>query len=311
MTKITIGRDTSNDVVFENISTISNFHSEIIIDESGNNITYTDHSSNGSWINNQKIQNTSVIISRNDKIVLPGDCELDLLKILPQQETKPASEFANTVVEQQTAQQQYQQPQEQYQQPQQQYQQPQQQYQQPQQQYQQPQQQYQQPQQQYQQPQQQYQQPQQQYQQPQQQYQQPQQQYQDIREQLPTSRGLLKMILLGAITFGIYPIVVICKISTEINTVARADYKHTMHYLLTVLLTPVTLGIIPLIWYNNLCNRIGNELKRRNIRYDFSASDFWLWAVLGSLIAVGPFIFIHKFMHAMNKINGSYNQFGE
>ena len=283
MTKITIGRDTSNDVVFENISTISNFHSEIIIDESGNNITYTDHSSNGSWINNQKIQNTSVIISRNDKIVLPGDCELDLLKILPQQETKPASEFANTVVEQQTAQQQYQQPQEQYQQPQQQYQQPQQQYQQPQQQYQ----------------------------QPQQQYQQPQQQYQDIREQLPTSRGLLKMILLGAITFGIYPIVVICKISTEINTVARADYKHTMHYLLTVLLTPVTLGIIPLIWYNNLCNRIGNELKRRNIRYDFSASDFWLWAVLGSLIAVGPFIFIHKFMHAMNKINGSYNQFGE
>ena len=276
MTKITIGRDTSNDVVFENISTISNFHSEIIIDESGNNITYTDHSSNGSWINNQKIQNTSVIISRNDKIVLPGDCELDLLKILPQQETKPASEFANTVVEQQTAQQQYQQPQEQYQQPQQQYQQPQQQYQ-----------------------------------QPQQQYQQPQQQYQDIREQLPTSRGLLKMILLGAITFGIYPIVVICKISTEINTVARADYKHTMHYLLTVLLTPVTLGIIPLIWYNNLCNRIGNELKRRNIRYDFSASDFWLWAVLGSLIAVGPFIFIHKFMHAMNKINGSYNQFGE
>ncbi len=283
MTKITIGRDTSNDVVFENISTISNFHSEIIIDESGNNITYTDHSSNGSWINNQKIQNTSVIISRNDKIVLPGDCELDLLKILPQQETKPASEFANTVVEQQTAQQQYQQPQEQYQQPQEQYQQPQQQYQQPQQQYQ----------------------------QPQQQYQQPQQQYQDIREQLPTSRGLLKMILLGAITFGIYPIVVICKISTEINTVARADYKHTMHYLLTVLLTPVTFGIIPLIWYNNLCNRIGNELKRRNIRYDFSASDFWLWAVLGSLIAVGPFIFIHKFMHAMNKINGSYNQFGE
>ena len=276
MTKITIGRDTSNDVVFENISTISNFHSEIIIDESGNNITYTDHSSNGSWINNQKIQNTSVIISRNDKIILPGDCELDLLKILPQQETKPASEFTNTVVEQQTAQQQYQQPQEQYQQPQQQYQQPQQQYQ-----------------------------------QPQQQYQQPQQQYQDIREQLPTSRGLLKMILLGAITFGIYPIVVICKISTEINTVARADYKHTMHYLLTVLLTPVTLGIIPLIWYNNLCNRIGNELKRRNIRYDFSASDFWLWAVLGSLIAVGPFIFIHKFMHAMNKINGSYNQFGE
>lgn len=38
--------------------------------------------------------------------------------------------------------------------------------------------------------------------------------------QLPTQRGLLKMVVFGFLTFGIYPIVVYSLISTEINIVA-------------------------------------------------------------------------------------------
>jgi hypothetical protein len=53
-----------------------------------------------------------------------------------------------------------------------------------------------------------------------------------------------------------------------------------------------------------------NELVRRGIKYDFGASDFWLWNILGSLIFVGPFIYIHKRMKAMNLINADYNQKG-
>ena len=119
------------------------------------------------------------------------------------------------------------------------------------------------------------------------------------------------MALLGPITLGIYPLIVLCKISSEINKVARNDRKNTMHFLLMLLLSPITLGIFTLIWYHNLCSRIGDELKRRNIPYSFGASDFWLWCMLGALIGVGPLVFIHKFMHAMNHLNGSYNQYGE
>ena len=51
--------------------------------------------------------------------------------------------------------------------------------------------------------------------------------------QLPTSRGLVKIFFLGLITFGIYPLVIYSKISTEINTVAsKYDGQHTMHYCL-------------------------------------------------------------------------------
>lgn len=129
--------------------------------------------------------------------------------------------------------------------------------------------------------------------------------------QLPISRGLLKIILLGFITLGIYPLVVYSKISREINIIAsRHDGLSTMHYILVLLLSPFTFGIVPLVWFHRICNRIGNELRRRGIPYEFDASTFWLWNVLGYLILVGPLVFVHKFMKAMNILNADYNEKG-
>lgn len=123
-----------------------------------------------------------------------------------------------------------------------------------------------------------------------------------------TTRGLLKYILLDIITFGIYGIVVMTHISEEINVIAMPrDGKHTMHYLLVYLVFGVlTLYIAPLVWSHRLCNRIGDELVARNCGYTFGASDFWLWNVLGCLIIIGPFVWRHKILKAMNLINLDY-----
>ncbi len=127
--------------------------------------------------------------------------------------------------------------------------------------------------------------------------------------QLKTNRSLLKYILLSLVTFGIYGLVVDCRISSEINEVAsRYDGKKTMHFaLLFFLVAPVTLGIAALVWSHRISNRIGGELKRRNQNYEFSAKTFWLWAILGSFIIVGPFIYKHKMLKSMNLINADYN----
>ena len=114
--------------------------------------------------------------------------------------------------------------------------------------------------------------------------------------QLKTNKGLLKTILLSLITFGIYPLVVMSAVSNDINIVAsRYDGKKTMHFcLLLFIVAPITFGIAGIVWYHRISNRIGNELSRRGIAYSFSATDFWLWNVLGSLIVVGPFVSLHK-----------------
>ena len=127
--------------------------------------------------------------------------------------------------------------------------------------------------------------------------------------QLKTNKGLLKTILLSIITFGIYELVVMSAVSSDINIVAsRYDGKRTMHYcLLFFIIAPITLGIGAIVWFHKISNRIGAELKRRGIAYNFSAADYWLWSVLGGLIIVGPFVYLHKMFKAVNQMNAHYN----
>lgn len=127
--------------------------------------------------------------------------------------------------------------------------------------------------------------------------------------QLKTNRGLLKFILLSLVTFGIYSIVAMSSVSTDINIIAsKYDGKKTMHFcLLSFVFSWLTCGIGVFVWYHKLSNRIGNELKRRNIDYSFNASSFWLWTLLGSFIVIGPFIYCHKLFKAMNLIAEDYN----
>lgn len=126
---------------------------------------------------------------------------------------------------------------------------------------------------------------------------------------LSTNRGLLKYILLSAITFGIYGLVVMSTISADINTIAsKYDGKKTMHYcLLVFIFSWLTLGIAPLVWFHRISARIGDELARRGIAYSFGAGSFWGWSILGAMIGVGPFIYYYKLFKAMNLLSMNYN----
>ena len=129
---------------------------------------------------------------------------------------------------------------------------------------------------------------------------------------IKVNRGLAKYILLSIITFGIYPLVFMSGISTDINLIAsHYDGKKTMHFCLVFFIFSwLTFGIVPIVWYHNLSARIGRELGRRGIGYSFGAGSFWGWNVLGSLIFVGPFIYLHKLCKSMNLLAGSYNVYG-
>lgn len=130
--------------------------------------------------------------------------------------------------------------------------------------------------------------------------------------QLKTNRGLVKTILLSAITLGIYGLVVYCGISNDINIIAsRYDGRRTMHFaLLCFLIGPLTCGIAYFVWNHKICARMKNELSRRNIPYSFGSASFWGWDVLGSFIVIGPLVFAHKLFKATNLLCENYNQNG-
>jgi hypothetical protein len=127
--------------------------------------------------------------------------------------------------------------------------------------------------------------------------------------QLKTNRGLLKYIIFSIITFGIYPLVLMSSVSSDINLIASPyDGKKTMHFcLLAFIFTGLTFGIAPLVWYHRISNRIGNELDRRGINYAFGAGSFWGWNILGAFIGIGPLVYTHKLLKAMNLLSENYN----
>ena len=127
--------------------------------------------------------------------------------------------------------------------------------------------------------------------------------------QLRINRGLLKLILLGMVTCGIYPLILFSSVSTDINIIAqRYDGRKTMHYILMILISPFTCGILAIVWYHKISERIGNELMRRGIAYNFGAGTYWIWFWLGSLLfGIGPLVYMHKMLTAMNLLSADYN----
>lgn len=70
-----IGRNPKNDIVIADMS-VSDCHGEITIEDNGQ-IIYTDHSSNGTYINGLFIQHNSQLVTVGDHIVFPGGMEFN------------------------------------------------------------------------------------------------------------------------------------------------------------------------------------------------------------------------------------------
>lgn len=119
-----------------------------------------------------------------------------------------------------------------------------------------------------------------------------------------------KLFGLSLITCGIYSLVYYGKRSDDLNFLTSKYYEKPLmnFWLVYLLLSSLTCGILPLVWMHKFCTRIGEEADRRGVNTgNFGASTFWLWGILGSFIFVGPFIFQYKLNQAMNAISHDYN----
>jgi len=163
-------------------------------------------------------------------------------------------------------------------------------------------------------------------------------------KELRTNRGMIKFFLLTIITLGIYAIVFYSILARDLNTMASPnDGRKTMPYWAVFLITLgisivtgivaqiayavrgaevnlfvliayaisyVAVLIIMLAWFHRMSNRVGDELRRRYIRYSFDAGTYWIWYILGSFIIVGPLIYMFKLCKAMNFLCEDFNTNG-
>lgn len=132
------------------------------------------------------------------------------------------------------------------------------------------------------------------------------------RYYMKTDRSVLTFVLLTIVTCGIYSFIFFTSLANDLNIAATGrDGKKTMNYcLMVIILNPSTCGIASYIWFHKMSERVGEEAVARGIKTDFGATTFWIWYVLGSMIIVGPFIYMNELCMAMNRIAMSYNTYG-
>ena len=129
-----------------------------------------------------------------------------------------------------------------------------------------------------------------------------------VAPKLKTNRNVWKFILLSILTLGIYEIMFFIPLSFDLDKVSPArDRSKTMNYLTAWILSLFTFRIVLYIWQYMFASKVTDALGERGIEYNFGTRDFWIWFVLGSLILVGPFVYIHKLCTAMNLLCESYN----
>lgn len=133
-----------------------------------------------------------------------------------------------------------------------------------------------------------------------------------IRRFFKQDRSFVAWFFLNLITGGIYGLVVMYFIVSDVNEICSPrDGKKTHSYLLMVFLFSwLTLGIYPLVWWHGFSDRVGDALQSRGYPRMLSAGTFWGWKVLGSLILVGPWIFDYKMLQAVNTLAADANNRG-
>ena len=133
-----------------------------------------------------------------------------------------------------------------------------------------------------------------------------------IRRFFKQDRSFVAWFFLNLITGGIYGLVVMYFIVSDVNEICSPrDGKKTHSYLLMVFLFSwLTLGIYPLVWWHGFSDRVGDALQSRGYPRMLSAGTFWGWNVLGSLILVGPWIFDYKMLQAVNTLAADANNRG-
>ncbi len=126
---------------------------------------------------------------------------------------------------------------------------------------------------------------------------------------LPTNRNFWKFLILNILTLGIYSIWFLSPIPGELDKIdPKYDGSKTMSFLAAYVIAFFTVGIVIDCWYYGITKRVEEAMTRRNIPSDFGTGTFWGWGILGSLIIVGPYVYIYKLCKAMNQLSESYNE---
>lgn len=125
---------------------------------------------------------------------------------------------------------------------------------------------------------------------------------------LSTNYSLLKLILLGLVTCGIYDYYIIYCIARDTNKTCEGDGQKTTGLLLFIIFTWLTCGIYAVVYFYMLGNRQNANATRYGMTFQENGTTVLLWMIFGTwLCGVGFYIAWHIILKNTNALNNAYN----
>ena len=107
----------------------------------------------------------------------------------------------------------------------------------------------------------------------------------NVGEKLQTNRSMIRFILLGIVTLGIYMIYVHHKMAKDVNVACAGDGENTSEMPRLLLLGIVTLGVYFFIWYYKLGNRLAKNALRYGLSFKYNGTIILSLMLGGGLIS--------------------------
>ena len=123
-------------------------------------------------------------------------------------------------------------------------------------------------------------------------------------------RSGIAFVLLGVITFGIYPIVVLSHVQKEVESLTEKNgMPKQIPFVEAFFLGWITFEIVPLVWLAKMAGKIQvAALERKVTSPRISKAFIVLWLIFGSEIIIGPFVAFHRFFKVLNAVEKRENE---
>jgi hypothetical protein len=126
---------------------------------------------------------------------------------------------------------------------------------------------------------------------------------------LDESRSLLKYIVFGFLTCGIYPLYILHRISKDVNVACEGDGKETAGLLKLVIFSTLSCGIYAIYWYYSVAERVYQNAPRYDLRIVENGGTFLLWYIIGFCVCgVGSLFAINMLLKNVNAVCAAYNR---
>ncbi len=121
-------------------------------------------------------------------------------------------------------------------------------------------------------------------------------------------RSIITYLLLSLITFGIYAIWFLHRMTKDINELCREDGNRTPGVLALVLFSLLTCGLYGLFWWYRVGDILAVAVRKRNLNSSVSGSGVLICFVLGYFVfGIASWVGMHRVFEATNELAVEYN----